>query len=123
MNEITAAAQKPVDAIGQIPGDLLHPRPIRLRDDPGNMHFPRDQPDHKENVITDQTQSGPHFHTEKVSRGQHVPVGAQEFLPRRPFLTIRSGIYPRLLQDLGNRPTADLMAQVPERPLNASVVF
>jgi len=121
MNEITAAAQKPVDAIGQVPGDLLHPRPIGLRDDAGNMHLPRGQSSHEENVVADQTQSRPHFHTEEVGRGQHVPVGAQEFLPRCFFLTLRSGIYPRLLQYFGNRPTTDLMAQILERPLDACV--
>ncbi len=121
MNEITAATQKTVKAIGQISGDLFHPQPIGFRNDTGNMHLPRGQSNHEENVVTDQTQNGPHFHAEEIGGSQHVPVGAQKLLPSRPFLTIRIRVHARLLQDLGNRPTSDLVAQILQRPLDASV--
>ena len=54
------------------------------------------------------------------ARQKGVPVRAQELLPRRPFLTLGRGVHARLLQHFGDGPAANPMAQVLERPLNAS---
>jgi hypothetical protein len=65
---------------------------------PGNLHLPRGQSNHEENVVKDQTQNGPHFHTKEVGGSQYVLVSPLELLPDRLFLTIRSRVHARFLQ-------------------------
>ena len=67
MNEIAAAAQELVQAVGQVASHLLHPQPMRFRDDPGDVYLPRAQSKHEGNMVTDQPQRRPHFHAETSS--------------------------------------------------------
>ena len=90
-------------------------------DDAGNVNLTRDQPDHKENVVTNQAQSGPYFDAEEVGRGQYFPVRPQKLFPSGSFLPFWSRIYAGLLQHLGNRATADFVTQVLQRALKACV--
>ena len=121
MNEIAAAVQEPVQTIGQIPSHLLHPRPIRFRDDPRDVNLPRGQSNHEQNVVTDQTQSRPQFHAEKVGRGQHFQMGAQELLPGGSLLPVRHWVNPGLLEHLGNGATPNFMAEVLQGTLDAGI--
>ena len=70
MNKVFAAVQNTVKSIGHIACDLLHPAPVRFRNDPGDVHIASGEPDDEENVVADESNCRPDFHGEEVTRSQ-----------------------------------------------------
>lgn len=61
-------------------------------------------------VLSRQANGRPHLHGEKVRRGEDIPLGFQELPPRRPLLTLRTGLDPVPPEDGGDGPTPNLVA-------------
>jgi hypothetical protein len=51
VDQVAARAQEPVQAIREVPPDLLHPFSIRLRDDPGNVHRAAGESDDEQHLL------------------------------------------------------------------------
>ena len=100
---------------------LVHPTTMRLRDDSGDAHAAGRQADDKENVITDQTNSGPHFDSEEICGGHDLPVSPQKLVPRSRSATLRSRIESRALEDTGHRGSSDSLSEIFECALNAGM--
>jgi hypothetical protein len=121
MEQETLAHQKAIDGISELATALDHPGAIGLGCDPGDVDTPRRELDNKQHDVPCQTRRGPHFHREEVSSGEDVPMNFQELLPGRPLLPLRSRFNAVLLEDGGDGPAPDLVAQIRERALNPRI--
>ena len=66
--------QKAIDRVGQIAGQLLHPRPVRLRVDPGDGHAAGLQLDDEEDQVPLETRQREHLNREQIAGGEAVPM-------------------------------------------------
>ena len=87
----------------------------------GDAHVAGRQADDKENVIADQTNSGPHFDSEEICGGHDLPVSPQKLVPRSRSATLRSRIESRALEDTGHRGSSDSLSEIFECALNAGM--
>jgi len=71
--------------------------------------------------VGDQASNGPHFDRREVDRGQDVPVGFDEGLPRCLSFAIRCWFDTVLLEDIADRLVGDVVAQVGQGALDAIV--
>ena len=100
---------------------LDDPRAVGLGPYSGNLDAPRRQLDDEQHGVPLQARRGPHLHREEIRRGEDVPMAFQELMPRRPLLTLGSGLNPVLPEDGGDGPTPDVVTQVCEGSLNPRV--
>jgi hypothetical protein len=82
---------------------------------------PRRELDDEQHGVPFQARCGPDLQREEIRRGEDVPVGFHELLPRRPLLPLGSGLNPVLPEDGGEGPAPDVVAHVGERSLNPRV--
>jgi len=88
-DQISLAQQEPVERVREIPGNLFHPWFVWIHGATGEMN-PTRRPFHDEQqIVGDQATNGPHFDRGEVDRGQDVPVGFDEGLPRCLSFAIR----------------------------------
>src|SRR5262245_28674576 len=118
---MAAAEQESIKAIGQITGDLVHPSAMRFRDDAGDMHFACGQSHHKKHMVTDQTDHGPNLHGEEIRRRQGFPVSPKKTFPRYGSSSLWRRIQTSRPEDIRNRASPNLAAEILQRPLDTSV--
>ncbi len=116
VEQVTLADQESIDRIGDLTTALDHPRAVGLGPYPRNLDAPRGQVEDEQDGVPFQARRGPHLHREEIRCGEDVPVGLQELLPRRPLLTLGSGLNPVLPEDGGDGPTANVVATLASAP-------
>ncbi len=79
--EIAAILEKTILSIGQISGDLFHPRFIRVGGATSKADASAGQLHHEQQVEGNQPALGPYFDRGKVDRPENVPVRFQERPP------------------------------------------
>src|SRR5262249_60790762 len=80
-DDVLHAAQESVARIGQVPGELRHPRAVRLRRDPGDLHHASLQLYDEEDDVADQAVQRQHLDGEEVGRREAVPMHGEEGFP------------------------------------------
>jgi len=115
------ARQEAIVGIGDVATHLAHPRSVGLRRDAGDLDSARRQVDDEEHGKPRQAATGPDVDGEEVCGGEDGPVRLQEFCPGRLLHTFRRGVQAVCAEDVGDRPSADLVAQIRERALNPHI--
>jgi hypothetical protein len=100
------------------PDDLLHEHGLRIWRRSEDLHAAGGQID-DEHVVRDQTLPRPDFRREEIGAGDHSPMRVQKRLPRGRALRDRR--QPVVVQDAGDRGSADAMSDILQRALNPSV--
>src|ERR1700674_4588696 len=84
VDEVALAPEEPIDVVGEVAGDLLHPGAVGLADDACDLDAPRLDVDDEENEIADQATEREHLDGEEVRRRDRAQMGLQEGGPRHP---------------------------------------
>ncbi len=113
--------EESVDGVGEVAPDLHHPGFVRTRRDPYDLDPARRQLDDEEHVEGDKSADTPDFDREEVARSKHVPVALEKLTPRHSPSPFRGGIDSVLFQNVGDCSSANPMADVLERSLDARV--
>src|SRR5215469_13556662 len=121
VNQVPFSGQDSVLRIREIPGNLAHPQPVRRPCDPGNFHLACSQVDEEQHHEPLQTSPGPHFHSEEIRGHNHLPMPAQELLPRRLPAPLRCRLDPVSFQDPSDRAAGKLVSKIGERTLDSSI--
>jgi len=82
VDQISFVLQETVLAVGEVPGHLAHPRAVRIGLHAGDLDTTRGDIDHEQDQAANQAARGEQFHREKVRRGQHIQMTADELIPR-----------------------------------------
>jgi hypothetical protein len=120
MQEEAFPAEASIIRIGELATALDHPGTVRLREDAANLHPSRREVDHEQDGEAGQPSHGP-VHCEEIRGREDASMRAQELVPGRPLLPLRSGFDPVLLQNVGDGASADVVIQVGERTLNPGI--
>ena len=114
-------SQRPFEGIDEVPADLHHPGFVRSRRDASDLDATRRQLDHEEDIEGDETTWSPDLDGEKVSSGEHAPVGLEELTPRRSFAALGSRVDSVLLEDVGDCRSANAVTDILQSALDSSV--
>jgi hypothetical protein len=74
------------------------------------------QMEKEQHVVRDQPTPGPHLGGKKISRDPHVHMHADELVPCRGLLALRSRWNAMALEDVADRLVADRVSQVGQCP-------
>ena len=74
VDQMGRGPQTALHRVGQIAGQLLHPRAVRLRVDPGDGHAAGLELDHEEDEVPLETRQREHLNREQIAGGQAVPM-------------------------------------------------
>ena len=66
--------QTALHRVGQSAGQVLHPRAVRLRVDPGDGHAAGLSLDHEEDEVPRETRQREHLNRAQIAGGQAVPM-------------------------------------------------
>ena len=86
VDKVTLAQEKAVKRVCEIACNLFHPFAARIVHDASNVNTSCGELHHEEHVVTYETHGAPDFDCKEISCGQHLPMSAKEFLPRRAAL-------------------------------------
>jgi hypothetical protein len=103
--------EEAVSGVGQVTGDLRHPRLVRLTRDPRDLYREGPELHDKEDDVADQSAKGQHFDGERVGSRETVPVSREERLPRRLRAALRCGGDTVVLEDRFDRVAGNLVAE------------
>src|ERR1017187_3331819 len=120
VNQIAGSAKFSLPA-SHIPGDLLHPRFVRIlahsaENDPTGSHV-----DEKQRVISRQSTARPNLCREEIRCPQHFPVPTNEIAPCRIPSSLRRWPKAVSLEDVAHRLIADVVPQIVDRASNSVV--
>ena len=121
VNQLARGPQKAIDRVGEMAGQLFHPRAIRLRMDPGDVHAAGLELDQKEDEVPSKTGQRHHLDREQVGRRQAVPLRLQKCLPRRALTALGRRLNPMVLQNPLDRVPRDGVAEIRQRVANPRV--
>ena len=121
MDQIGRGPQTALHRVGQITGQLLHPRAVRLRVDPGAGHAAGLSRDHEEDEGPLETRQREHLNREQSAGGQAVPMRLEERLPRRSSGPLGSRFDPVVVHNPLDRVPGDVVAEIRERATDARV--
>ena len=121
MEEEPLPAQASFIWIGQLATALDDPGAIRLAVDAGDLHPSRREVDHEQDGEARQPTGGPDFDGKEVCGREDASMPAEELLPGRPPLALRSGLDPVLFQNAGDGASADMVIEVGERTLDPGI--
>src|SRR5688572_19598351 len=113
--------QKSVDAVGQIPSDLIHEVVVGVRRAADDRHGARGEVDDEERVVRHQPAGGPNLGREEVTGRDRGGVRAQELPPGRPIRAFGCRVDAVLLQDLLDGVRGDDVTEIRERAMDAVV--
>ena len=68
------SAKKAIEGISQVASDLRHEALVRVWCDPSNVHRTRAEVDQEQDVMRDESPSGPDLYGEEISSGDDVRV-------------------------------------------------
>ena len=100
MQEIATVAQGGASLHGGIPGNLPHPRLVRVNGDAGDVDPAAPQMDEKKHVVGHQPAQRQHLRREEVSPSQQRQVGPNEGRPCGRTLALRRRRQRVALQDV-----------------------
>ncbi|MCX5736913.1 MAG: hypothetical protein NTZ61_00150 [Proteobacteria bacterium] len=75
VDQVPGVAKEPLASSGEVPGDLLHPVPVRLPHDTGDLHRPGLQVDYEQREVAHQPSRSRHLDAEEVRRSDCALVG------------------------------------------------
>ena len=102
-------------------GQVLHPRAVRLRVEPGDGHAAGLELDHEEDEVPRETRQREHLNRDQIAGGQAVPMRLSERLPRRSSGPLGSRFDPVVVQHPLDRVPGDVVAEIRERATDARV--
>ncbi len=119
MDQVVTTQEEAVFTVDQVPGDLLHPVPVRGRRDAGDLHATALQVDHEEHEVPNKPSPRHNLDREEICGGDRAPMGSQEGLPCHwtPSNRIDSVFSEHALDCV----SANLVAEVHQRTANACV--
>ena len=120
-DQVPHVQQESVSRISDVSGDLLDPLPVRVRRNACDVHASCRQRDEEQDVVADQAARRPHLNREQVGRGNALPVRLQERAPWHSLAALRRRLNAVFLQDVGDRPAANLVAKIGQRAPDPSV--
>ena len=74
MDQVGCGPQTALHRVGQIAGQVLHPRAVRRRVDPGDGHAAGLELDHEDDEVPLETRQREHLNREQIAGGQAVPM-------------------------------------------------
>ncbi len=119
VDHVATVQEKAVLAVDQIPGNLLHPLPIRRRGDPGDLNPMRLEVDYEEHEVANEAAPGHDLDREEVRCSDRAPMSPQERLPSHG--TTPGRIDSVLCKDSLDRVPADLVSEIHQRAANTRV--
>ena len=121
MEEEALPPQASLIGIRQLASALDHPSAVRLAEDAGNLHPSRRKVDHEQDGEARQPTGGPDFDRKEIRGRQDAAMRAEELLPGRSPLALRSGLDPMLFQNAGDSASAHMVIEVGERTLDPGI--
>jgi hypothetical protein len=83
--------EESVKRIGHLPGTLLHKGGCGMGRDPRDLHTPRREFHHKQDVVRYQAMPRRHLHGEEVRGSQHFPAEFQKVCSAHASLAVLRG--------------------------------
>src|SRR5580704_1346686 len=121
MDQVSLPHQEPVHVVAEIASYLYHPQSIRLGCDAGDLHAPRRQVDQKQHEVPCQSLPRPYLDREEVRRNEHLPMSMQKLLPRSLPVTLWCWLQTVCLENVRDRATRHLMAEIGQRALYPAI--
>src|SRR5262245_8729292 len=112
MQQITTVPQGAASLHGRVPGDLLHPRLIRVNGDSGDIYPAAFKMDEKQHVVGRQPAQRQHLRREKVGPRQQRQVGPNEGLPCGRALALRCRRQSVTSQNISHRLIGNLIPEI-----------
>jgi hypothetical protein len=119
--DVSFAEKEAIFHVGQVPGDLLHPRSIWVGCATGEVNAPGSQLHDEEEIERHQPALRPHLDCCEVNRRQDVPMGFEKGGPRCLSLAVRRRLDAMLFEDIAHGLVRNLVSQVGQRPLDTVV--
>jgi len=113
--------QEAVERISQISGNLSHPLLIGIRRHARKMHAARGQFNHEQHVIRYEAAAGPDLDRKEVSGGDAFPVRFEKCAPAASLSSQRRWLNAMCLEDIADRGTTDLVAEIRQRAPDRAV--
>src|SRR6266542_4360724 len=112
VDEVALAHEEPIDVVGEVAGDLLHPGAVRLADDACDLDASRLDVDDEENEVADQATEREHLDGEEVRRRDRAQMGLQEGGPWHPTAAQGRGFETVLAEDALDRVAGEDVSKV-----------
>jgi hypothetical protein len=111
VNQVLRSAEKSIDGVGQVTGDLLHPLSGGIDSNAGYLDGAGLDLDDEEDHVADRAEDAENLDAEEVAGVQSLPVRLHEAGPGTFHLALRRGLNPSLGQDGGDRRSSNLHFQ------------
>ena len=121
MDEVFLMLKEAGEWISQVLGYLLHPVPIRLFHNPGNLDLSGGIVDGYQDHIAGQAFDRINFGRKEINGRQGLPMGLDKFLPGRFPPSVRLWLQTGLLEDSADGSSGDSIAQIFELSLDANI--
>src|SRR5262245_41404290 len=121
MDQVALATQEPVDAIGQVPRDLLDPRVVRMADQTSDVHAAGLEVDDEPDDVADETAEREDLGGEEVSRRDCSEVRSEKSPPRHCLAALGCRLQAMLGENALDRVSSDFVSEVVERAADPGV--
>src|SRR4030095_10869400 len=99
----------------------MHPLPVGLLSDAGDLHAARFQVDDKQDQVADDPKGAQYFDGEEVGSGNYLEVGLEECTPWYSSSSFRRRIQPGILENASDGIAPELVAKIGEGAAEACV--
>src|SRR6266542_2200355 len=112
VDEVALAHEEPIDVVGEVAGDLLHPGAVRLADDARDLDAPRLDVDDEEDEVAGQASERQRLDGEEVRRRDRAEMGLQEGSPGYPTAARGRGFETVIEEDAFDRVSGEDVSKV-----------